>query len=242
MTSLLPQSAEDGLLERAAAPRAAAVVDRQNDVAVGREELSLEAERVIVLAVRPAVDVEQHRVALCRPVGRRLDHQAVDDGAVLARRGEILGDAQLEFAEPRVVLMRQPAERARSRARTPRRSPWPCRETGSARRPFPARGPTRCAGPSSVSRPGPRRPPCARRTRRGRRQRGTSGSGRRPTRPAGPTRPIQRRRQHSWHPPADRHDGELLLVVGREARLVALEVRDPLTVGAPGRAPAVGPS
>ena len=66
---------EDGLLVRAPAARAAAVVDRQDDVAVGGEELAVEAEGVLVLSVRPAVDVEEGRVFLSGRKRGRLDHQ-----------------------------------------------------------------------------------------------------------------------------------------------------------------------
>ena len=55
---------EDRLLERAAAAVAAAVVHRDDDVAVGGEELALEAERVLVLAVGTAVDPQQRRILL----------------------------------------------------------------------------------------------------------------------------------------------------------------------------------
>ena len=53
---------EDRLLERAAAAVAAAVVHRDDDVAVGGEELALEVEGVLVLPVRPAVDPQQRRI------------------------------------------------------------------------------------------------------------------------------------------------------------------------------------
>ena len=94
----------DRLLVGAPAAGAAAVVHREHDVAVGGEELAVEAERVLVLAVRPAVDVEQRRVLLPGRVGGRLDDQAVDDGAVLALRGEVLVVAELELGQQGVVL------------------------------------------------------------------------------------------------------------------------------------------
>ena len=53
---------EDRLLVGAAAAVAAAVVDGDDHVAVGREQLALEAERVLVLAVRAAVDAQQRRI------------------------------------------------------------------------------------------------------------------------------------------------------------------------------------
>ena len=58
---------EDRLLVRAAAAVAAAIVHRDDDVAVGGEQLALEAERVLVLAVRAAVDAQQRRILAARP-------------------------------------------------------------------------------------------------------------------------------------------------------------------------------
>ena len=88
----------DRLLPRVAAAGAAAIVDRQHDVAVGGEELAIERERVLILSVRPAVDDQQRRILRAGLVARRLDDQAVDVGAVLALRLEILGRRQLQLA------------------------------------------------------------------------------------------------------------------------------------------------
>ena len=62
--------AVDRLLKRVAAAGAAAIVDREHDVAVGGEELAIERERVLVLPVRAAVDDQQRRILACRPCSR----------------------------------------------------------------------------------------------------------------------------------------------------------------------------
>ena len=62
--------AVDRLLERVAAARAAAIVDRQHDVAIGGEELAIERERVLILAVRAAVDDQAASDTSCRPCSR----------------------------------------------------------------------------------------------------------------------------------------------------------------------------
>ena len=56
----------NGLLERAAAAVAAAVVHGHHRVTVGGEQLPFEAERMLVLPVRPAVDAQQGRIAAGR--------------------------------------------------------------------------------------------------------------------------------------------------------------------------------
>ena len=52
---------EDRLLIRRAAAVRAAIVHRQHGVAIRGEELAIEAEAIAVLAVRSAVDVQNHR-------------------------------------------------------------------------------------------------------------------------------------------------------------------------------------
>ena len=86
----------DGLLEGRAAPGAAAIVHLEHGIAVGGEELALELEAVLVLAVGAAVDVEDQRQLL--PAGRTgwLGEQAVDDGAVLRGEGDVLGAGDLQ--------------------------------------------------------------------------------------------------------------------------------------------------
>ena len=82
---------EDGARILRAAAGAAAIVDREHHVAVGREQLPLERravarqlERVVVLAVRAAVDPQDRRIAAPGDVVRRLDDLSVDLGAAAA--------------------------------------------------------------------------------------------------------------------------------------------------------------
>ena len=73
------------------------------------------AERVLILAVRPAVDPQQHRDLRAGDVADRLGQQAVDLGAVLALEADLLGRAELQLREQRVVLMRELASACRRR-------------------------------------------------------------------------------------------------------------------------------
>ena len=77
--------AVDRLLRSVAASGAAAIVDVQHHVAIRREELAIEVERVLILAVRTAVDDEDQRIARAGLVARRLDEDGADLGAVRAR-------------------------------------------------------------------------------------------------------------------------------------------------------------
>ena len=57
---------EDRLLVRLAAAVAAAIVHVEHRVAVRGEQLALEAERMLVLAVWAAVNAQQHRILRAR--------------------------------------------------------------------------------------------------------------------------------------------------------------------------------
>src|SRR5450432_2273579 len=102
-----------------AATVAAAIVDGQDHVAVGGEKLALELKRigvegqaVIVLAVGSAVNPEKSGIFFRGTVGGRLDHHAVDFGAVLAFEGDVFDGAELELGEERVVVSGELAELA----------------------------------------------------------------------------------------------------------------------------------
>ena len=69
---------ENGLRERDAAAAAAAIIDAQNDVALGREHLrfeliSIQHQGVFVLAVGSAMDPQNRRILAAGDIGRRLD-------------------------------------------------------------------------------------------------------------------------------------------------------------------------
>ena len=116
----------DGLLIRIATTRAASVVDRQHDIAVRRQQLAIEAERVLVLSIRSTVDDEQRWISLSWLESRRLDDQAVHLGAVLALRREVFGRRELQLANDLLVVFGQLAKRAVLPAREspPARQAW----------------------------------------------------------------------------------------------------------------------
>ena len=109
---LVPPVGVNRLLVFRAPAGAAAIVHRQDDVAVRRKELALEAERVLVLRVRSAVDAQQRRVAGAGLEGRGLHHEPVDHRAVTPPRREVLGGRELHRLEPGGVFLRQGAHSA----------------------------------------------------------------------------------------------------------------------------------
>ena len=231
---------EDRFLIRAAAAVAAAIVHRDDDVAVGGKELALEVERVLVLAVRAAMDAEQRGIASARHERRRLDDEAVDVGAVLARRREIFGRSELHASEPRVVLvvsLRSCRPRAHglpaasSRSTRARRS----RRPGRARVRDDPRGPSvsRSTGPpaaadladdTAAGRP----------TNANEQRRPSADHGRRTDRRSSDVGQDARR------PARSRDHRELRLIVGGILHLVAEQIRDLFAVRAP-REPARSP-
>ena len=104
---------EDRLLVGAAPPVAATVVHRHDDVAVGRKQLPLEAERVLVLAVRAAVDAQQRRVFLplrCRSRGLTISPCTSVPSLLVDVNSSVVPSRS--FDSHVVVLVRQPAQLA----------------------------------------------------------------------------------------------------------------------------------
>src|ERR1051326_8910951 len=88
-----PISGDDGLIFFTAA-RAAAIVHRDDYVAVGREQLALEVEGVLILPVWPAVNAQERGILFARLVIGRLHDETVNLVAVLGFATELLGGAQ----------------------------------------------------------------------------------------------------------------------------------------------------
>ena len=79
---------EDGGFELHATPGAAAIVEREHDIAALRHHLIEQTPAAIptalhVLHMRTAVDPDQHRVALAFVEAERLDHAVVESLAIL---------------------------------------------------------------------------------------------------------------------------------------------------------------
>src|SRR5262249_9304016 len=86
----------DRLRELRPASGAPAIVHRQDGVAVRREPLPLEAEGMLVLRVRAAMNPEQHRNLRAWNEARRLRQQSVYFRAVLALRADLFDGSELE--------------------------------------------------------------------------------------------------------------------------------------------------
>ena len=81
----------------------------QHEEARVREDVEGPEEVVAVGAVRPAVDLQDHRVRAPRLVADRLDDPALDLGPVVGPPAQRLGRLQAEGGEPRVVERGHPA-------------------------------------------------------------------------------------------------------------------------------------
>jgi hypothetical protein len=95
---------EDRLLIGVPSSVAPAVVHGHDNVAVRGEELALEVERMFVLTVGTTVDPQQRRVSSTSSERRRLDDEAVDLGAVAARRREVFRRAEDDAVQPCIVV------------------------------------------------------------------------------------------------------------------------------------------
>ncbi len=180
------------------------------------------------------------RVLLPGHVGRRLHEQAVDEGAVLARGREVLRRPQLQLRQQGVVDLRQLAQLARlervhlrcfgGRAAQHRQVAVRAQRQVRHRAPRAGQllhGAARGRGPADVH--------DAVVTDREVERLAVGRPGERAVH-----RAVERRGEDLRLAAPGRDDGELLELIGREARLVALNVGDPLAVRAPRRAPAVG--
>src|SRR5260370_26685974 len=94
----------EGGVVRAAA-WAAAIVLRQHRIAVRREHLALEAERMLILPVRSAVDAQEQRNLCSFHITNRISQQAMNVGSVFALKSNFFALRNLKFGHQRIVLM-----------------------------------------------------------------------------------------------------------------------------------------